>query len=389
MARRRLIIAFVVVAVLVLAVIHASFQNTASIDHVSMDSPPVSDVEPVRGSPVLTPKKATPASPAHPAVPERPSTSTRPKPKPPASETTKPPADYSGMHRTKTTPPFWFWHNQFEMYNTVLMYRLLRNRCGVVDGVPTGLTLDVGAERGWFTAFYNELGCRVKSVEASIGKMDAQFRRANNLDHVEFIEGGVSDTTAPIVVDAMDAGTLTLNGIPLDTIVDDHVYLMKIDIEGCEILALRGVMRAIKNGFLVDDIIVEFTPKWWKNFDVSIENGIALLQEFLQDYDMYGVYWSTRSRFESNGAHTDGFDFANGRTVDNDDMTHVQRVPAADAEKYVRAIRVQRDIWLHRRTVSLEGTGLQSRVNASYVCPSPDEWAPDASGVCGMYVRPT
>lgn len=51
---------------------------------------------------------------------------------------------------------------------------------------------------------------------------------------------------------------------------------------------LEGSLETIKSG-RVKRMIIELAPDWWRNFHVSIEHGLSILQRVLEDGQFQGT----------------------------------------------------------------------------------------------------
>jgi len=158
----------------------------------------------------------------------------------------------------------------------------------ICDLVRPGMTMvDVGANWGYFTlvgAFLTGPSGRVLSIEADRAAADAVRANvvANGFTNVEVVNVAATDTPRELrfrhyeAEHARTAGNYGLaetahddradtvvTGRPLDDILDErgveHVDVLKMDIEGGEAAALRGLARRLSAG-LVDSIVLELHP---------------------------------------------------------------------------------------------------------------------------------
>jgi FkbM family methyltransferase len=169
-----------------------------------------------------------------------------------------------------------------------------------------GMTfVDVGANWGYFTLVAAHLvgaGGRVVSVEAdpAAGRSLAANVAKNALEHVSVVAAAASDKPGTVTVHAYDAcrdgwsnAGVTLAGSgqnlhglqveakTLDAILDaagvGRIDLLKMDIEGAEYRALRGLERRLANG-AIDRAILELHPSHLQVLGSSVADVVALFE---------------------------------------------------------------------------------------------------------------
>jgi FkbM family methyltransferase len=198
---------------------------------------------------------------------------------------------------------------RYEPQETVLLQHLLQ---------PGMTFVDVGANWGYFTLVGAHLvapqGC-VISVEAdpSACRTLAANVEKNRLSHVTVIAAAASNVAARIRVrryasqpdatsnfgvalaDTFHPGdengsTLEIAATPLDDVLDAqgiaHVDLLKMDIEGAEGGALRGLSRRLSRG-AIDRVILELHPVHLARQRIAPESVVAALEA--DGYDAWSI----------------------------------------------------------------------------------------------------
>ena len=163
--------------------------------------------------------------------------------------------------------------------------------------VKPGMTvLDIGANVGYFALLGSKLvgpEGRVIAVElmSSNARMIEASRLANGFDHLTVVQAAATDALGPVVVnrsysngeisrtdDASSVlGAEMAVGIPVDMLVSGPVHFIKMDVEGAEGAALRGMIGTIANSHPV--IVTEFSPTRMPS--VSGSSGIEFLDDLI------------------------------------------------------------------------------------------------------------
>lgn len=160
---------------------------------------------------------------------------------------------------------------------------------------PGRVFFDVGANFGlWSLAFahkmrdvyaFDPLPTNIESIKTN--------SRLNGFDNIEVVPLAVSDSIGEVsftdpgsgntAVGRMGNGTLTVPTIALDAFCAERgierVNLLKIDVEGAEILVLRGATKLL-SGESAPTLIFELDPQMPKNFGSSADEILNLVRSF-------------------------------------------------------------------------------------------------------------
>ena len=166
--------------------------------------------------------------------------------------------------------------------------------------------LDIGANVGTLTlplSLQVQESGKVISVEAnpttfSYLKGNVEF---NNFKNIKLINKAVGDKRGELcfsnissddmnrVVDCSEKNSIKIPVDTIDNIVKEekieHIRLLKIDIEGYELFALKGAKETLK---IVDIIFFESWEVHFKNFNYSTKELLLLLRE--SDFKIYKIY---------------------------------------------------------------------------------------------------
>lgn len=187
------------------------------------------------------------------------------------------------------------------------MFRLVTGLFGADDAAGGRIVLDVGAQRGQYSRAFAELGFDVRAFEASPPNYEELVERMRPFPNVTPIHVAVSDTDADEVKffyseEFIGVNSLKVNSahldrdtyavvetVRLDTHLGDDlpkVEVVKTDIEGADLLALRGFdfhrhtprivlseygKRSEAFGYGVADLVDHLRPfgyvAWCSNYD--------------------------------------------------------------------------------------------------------------------------
>jgi FkbM family methyltransferase len=172
----------------------------------------------------------------------------------------------------------------FESQTFELFRSLLRPACVVVD---------VGANAGLFTLAASESAFEVHAVEPSPPNLRILRRNISHLPNVIVHPVAASDTTGivsfglalesgsdSIGVDTPGASLLERVEVPaeqLDTRISAPVDLVKMDVQGAEVLALRGMRRLLAGSPNVK-LLVEWSPSCLEAVGFTAEDLITELR---------------------------------------------------------------------------------------------------------------
>ena len=176
------------------------------------------------------------------------------------------------------------------------------------------IVFDVGANVGYFSMLFSRLVGKDGKVYAFEPasfpfRLLEQNRHINKLDWLEIynlclgeencdieINAGepgleVYNSLAPIVHSSADTCLFekeTVKMIRGDELIAEkqisHIDLMKIDVEGAELLVLKGLGDSFKSR-VIDTVVVELTQEMSRQFGYSVKDVISYLENF--GYDWY------------------------------------------------------------------------------------------------------
>lgn len=158
---------------------------------------------------------------------------------------------------------------------------------GMLD--PGALVLDLGAHLGTFSLAAAARGARVVAVEAS--PRNAEFlrasARANGFDDLGVVEVAVNDAPGAVrfrhegawgqITDGWAPGVVEVEAQPVSQILQEHdvgrVDLVKLDVEGSEIAAIRG-MHDLLAAPHAPPVVYESNAHTLRMFDATPEHLI-------------------------------------------------------------------------------------------------------------------
>jgi len=169
--------------------------------------------------------------------------------------------------------------------------------------VKAGMTVvDIGAHVGYYSILASQLVGPTGQVYAfeptpETLKLLHQNMTLNQVTNVQVLAAAVSDGigTTLLYLDKVSPGSNTTSGgssdkaitvstITLDSILGDtKVDFIKIDIEGGEVKALKGMTKTIENNPNLQ-LMTEVYPDGLKRANSSLEEYIDLLQQFFELY---------------------------------------------------------------------------------------------------------
>ena len=168
---------------------------------------------------------------------------------------------------------------------------LAKQRIGPEDKV-----LDLGAHLGGFAMFAGALGCEVIALEAS-PRNAALVRKsveANEFDNVTVVHAAVSDQPGElefsaygpyghIASTATNLPTVRVRALTVDELLAEHgwdsVKFIKMDVEGSEISALRGMSKLL-NSDSAPTILLESNSHTLGFYDKTPADLLAELKSF-------------------------------------------------------------------------------------------------------------
>lgn len=139
---------------------------------------------------------------------------------------------------------------------------------------PESTFVDIGANMGWFTLLGADLARRVIAIEPNHNNVQLLYRSllTNQFTNVQVHECAVTDEPrllelnflhsngAVMAIGEMRESTTVVRGDSLDNLLRDvdHIDVMKMDIEGHEPVALRGMVHILTHHRPV--LLAEFHP---------------------------------------------------------------------------------------------------------------------------------
>ena len=143
-------------------------------------------------------------------------------------------------------------------------WHLTRKIVELVQG-GAGRFVDVGANMGYFSLLWASLSERAKvtsfePVARNIGLLTTNREKNRLADRIEVIPKAASDTNGSLTFAEGPAdqtgwggisagGSLTIPCVRLDdTVGDERIDLLKVDVEGAEAMVLRGAQRLLRDG---------------------------------------------------------------------------------------------------------------------------------------------
>jgi FkbM family methyltransferase len=159
---------------------------------------------------------------------------------------------------------------------------------------PGARVLDLGAHLGTFSLAAAARGCHVVAVEAS--PRNAEFlrasARANGFDTLRIVEIAVSDAPGVVrfrpegawgqITEGWSPGVVEVQARPVSQVLREHglerVDLVKLDVEGSEIAAIRG-MHGLLAGPDAPPVVYESNAHTLRMFDATPERLINTFGE--------------------------------------------------------------------------------------------------------------
>lgn len=173
------------------------------------------------------------------------------------------------------------------------------------------LVVDAGANLGYFATYAGVMGCRVEAFEPQprlipmintsimVNSLTERFTLHNNIINTDktarlkITYAGGSCTGCSVVTPAGPneedtESSYIITATRIDDYVKDNVLLMKVDVEGYEVLAIESA-KGVFDKYTVKNILVEWFPA---RFPHGVERGTKLLEDLvdqgykLRHYDL-------------------------------------------------------------------------------------------------------
>ena len=264
----------------------------------------------------------------------------------------------TGM-RTTTVPSFCAMDMfaEMEQAQTALARRVLLPYLETMEAVggPTYSTMDIGCAFGWYSMFFATMGFPVLCFDPGNTGPATTASKTNGLtQRIRIVNKGVSSISdhgsGVAYHDGFDSSndkagmTGQLQIAPsLVPYVECEVALVKIDVEGREIGVLRAIQDLVKSGMRVNNIIIEFTPKWWPE---GFEKGMVVIEAFEREGWTFAMSsWSEHAARVGKppfGIAPDGVEF----DWDTEPLLMVQTVPKGKMRTLLASTNAQRDYWM-------------------------------------------
>lgn len=138
----------------------------------------------------------------------------------------------------------------------------------------------------------NQIGDRVQVIEKVVsdktGFLDFDISSVSDYNHISYSKNRYSNSEKAI----MKLPSIALDDFILENKIP-HIKLIKIDVEGTELLVLRGLQKSLKSQ-LVDILIVEVSGWTSKRFAFSPKEVFKFLKEC--DFNLY--YFDPKCRLK-------------------------------------------------------------------------------------------
>ena len=164
--------------------------------------------------------------------------------------------------------------------------------------LPNDIVFDIGANIGIYSIHAAKKAAKVYSFEPDPGfrsRLSKNISINEAKDRISIIEWAVSDSlgevtlytdgeagSSPSLKKVGERGEVEVNMNSLDTAINEGLIqppnLVKMDIEGAEILALRGMKNLLTSNNAPRSIFIELHPVFLKRFDSSIKECKRLLE---------------------------------------------------------------------------------------------------------------
>jgi FkbM family methyltransferase len=166
--------------------------------------------------------------------------------------------------------------------------------------------LDIGANIGQYSLLFARYGRKVIAFEP-IPTLAEQLRENVALNHMEpivtVVEAAVSDLDGSVTIHVADdtnsgmaslisstsSKTLTVEAKTIDSFLAESEFksvdLVKMDIEGAELFALRGMRKLLRDQ--APPLVLEMNEKMMREAGYEYSDVLGLLREF--DYQPYAI----------------------------------------------------------------------------------------------------
>jgi FkbM family methyltransferase len=154
---------------------------------------------------------------------------------------------------------------------TLIFKEILRDRCVSDNYQKNPLVIDAGANAGYFSMLSATLKCRVIAIEPipdPIFYFNLSAHLNQHMDRITIYHGAISDRNGTIFVNKrpdQDSSIAKISeegdGVPvqsliLSDLIKEDIILLKVDIEGFEDLAMKGLEPSFEK-YNIENIIME------------------------------------------------------------------------------------------------------------------------------------
>eukprot|EP01116_Phalansterium_solitarium_P001271 TRINITY_DN11061_c0_g1_i1.p1 TRINITY_DN11061_c0_g1~~TRINITY_DN11061_c0_g1_i1.p1 ORF type:complete len:379 (+),score=139.78 TRINITY_DN11061_c0_g1_i1:70-1206(+) len=183
------------------------------------------------------------------------------------------------------------------MFEYLLNYECKKTRNGKLPVV-----VDAGANLGYFATYAAVMGCQVVAFEpqprlvpiitmsTQVNGLTQRFKLINRIISdtdqdklkIRYAKGmcwGCSVVQKAEPGDVSNDMTHIIESTRIDMHVNSDVLLMKVDVEGFEVIAIESAQNVFDN-YVVSNLLIEWSPKRWPH---GLDRGTKLLEKL---YDM-------------------------------------------------------------------------------------------------------
>jgi len=161
---------------------------------------------------------------------------------------------------------------------------------------PNGSFIDVGANIGIYSLFAAKSNSKYKvfafePVESNFIRFQNNIQ-LNNLDNIDLYKIALSDKVGSINFElspvkeesgwggiSNSENAMTVSTARLDEIVDQDIEIMKIDVEGAELLVLLGARKLLEKN-RIKTIIFEVNPSRMQKLNFNLSDIVQLLEKY-------------------------------------------------------------------------------------------------------------
>lgn len=223
---------------------------------------------------------------------------------------------------------YWY-HGKKREAGTMQLFKSLIKKDDII--------IEIGGHIGYLTTYFSILSPMGKVYVFEPGRNNLPYLKANinGIENIVLLEKAVSDKngTAPFYIEDLtgqnnsllpDYEVFDLNKknafvkserfkimvqtITLDSFCDEYALkpdLIKIDIEGAELMALKGMIQTLRKSIPI--IMVEITENWEKIFSILKEEGYTLFNENMDQLKLESNHFGNTFCFNLK-KHTDRSD---------------------------------------------------------------------------------